>query len=82
MFSSVVDVPPPPTSNHPHKPLVGAKGSIIYTETDEAPALATFSLLPVFNKVIKISKYLFCEMPSKNMREDNSFVSYLQPFAV
>ena len=82
MFSSVVDAPPPPKSNHPHKPLVSAKGSIIYTETDEAPALATFSLLPVFNKVIEISKSFFFEMPSMNMHEDNSFVSYSQPFAV
>lgn len=81
-FSDVA-VPEPPTSNHPHKPLPGAKGHLIYTETyviflsylffpssyintrisnhnhhflllicsDEAPALATFSLLPVLSKV-------------------------------
>jgi len=40
----------PPTSNHPYEALPGAKGSIIYTETDEAPALATFSFLPVLSK--------------------------------
>lgn len=44
------DVPRPPTSNHPHVPLSDARGSIIYCETDEAPALATFSLLPIFQK--------------------------------
>mmetsp|Transcript_28659 Transcript_28659/g.40288 ORF Transcript_28659/g.40288 Transcript_28659/m.40288 type:complete len:804 (-) Transcript_28659:187-2598(-) len=49
-FFSSADVPPPPTSTHPYTPLPGAKGSIIYTETDEAPALATFSLLPVIAK--------------------------------
>ncbi|KAL3772749.1 hypothetical protein ACHAWO_004111 [Cyclotella atomus] len=48
-FSDVA-LPEPPTSNHPHKPLPGAKGKLIYTETDEAPALATFSLLPVLAK--------------------------------
>lgn len=78
-FSDVA-LPEPPTSNHPHKPLPGAKGQLIYTETwvfsffmivaffnnkkitimflvfvfsDEAPALATFSLLPVLSKVRK-----------------------------
>jgi len=39
-----------PTSNHPYTPQPGAKGSIIYTETDEAPALATYSFLPVLTK--------------------------------
>ena len=48
-------VPDPPTSNHPHKPLPGAKGFIIYTETDEAPALATFSLLPILTKIAGLS---------------------------
>jgi isocitrate dehydrogenase len=43
-------LPEPPTSNHPHHNLSGAKGQLIYTETDEAPALATFSLLPVLTK--------------------------------
>ena len=48
---STVDVPPPPTSNHPHSDLAaGASSSLIYTETDEAPALATFSLLPILAK--------------------------------
>jgi len=51
-FSSVdLGIPPPPTSHHPHTPLETSKGSIIYTETDEAPALATYSLLPVIAKV-------------------------------
>lgn len=48
---SSVDVPEAPTSNHKHTPLPNATGKIIYTETDEAPALATFSLLPFINKV-------------------------------
>lgn len=46
----VVETAPPPTSHHPHTTLPDAKGSIMYTETDEAPALATFSLLPIFQK--------------------------------
>ena len=50
VFSSI---PMPPTSNHPHTPFPDAKGAIIYTETDEAPALATFSLYPVISKVRK-----------------------------
>jgi hypothetical protein len=41
----------PPTSNHKHFPLTNAQGSVIYTETDEAPALATYSLYPVVSKV-------------------------------
>jgi len=49
-FHSTVAVPISPSSNHPHNPLPDAKGSLIYTETDEAPALATFSLLPVITK--------------------------------
>ena len=44
-------VPQAPTSNHPHTPVPGATGQLVYTETDEAPALATFSLLPVLSKV-------------------------------
>jgi hypothetical protein len=50
-YFSSVDIPDPPTSNHPHHDLPSANGSLIYTETDEAPALATFSLLPVLTKV-------------------------------
>ena len=50
-YFSSVEVPDPPTSNHPHQNLPTAKGSLIYTETDEAPALATFSLLPILSKV-------------------------------
>jgi monomeric isocitrate dehydrogenase len=41
----------PPTSSHAHVPLPSATGSLIYTETDEAPALATYSLLPILSKV-------------------------------
>ncbi len=55
-FSSEdLEIPPPPTSHHPHEPLPSAKGSIIYTETDEAPALATYSLLPVIAKVRQLT---------------------------
>ena len=50
-YFSSVEVPNPPTSNHPHEELPNANGSLIYTETDEAPALATFSLLPILTKV-------------------------------
>jgi hypothetical protein len=46
-----IKVPQPPTSNHAHTPLPNAHGSMIYTETDEAPALATYSLYPVISKV-------------------------------
>eukprot|EP00986_Skeletonema_menzelii_P002972 scaffold862_cov142-Skeletonema_menzelii.AAC.3 len=49
-FMSDLALPDPPTSNHPHHDLPSAKGKLIYTETDEAPALATFSLLPVLTK--------------------------------
>jgi len=49
-FLSALGIPAPPTSHHVHRPLEGAKGSIVYTETDEAPALATYSLLPVIAK--------------------------------
>ena len=41
----------PPTSNHKHTPLPNPQNKILYTETDEAPALATFSLYPVVQKV-------------------------------
>jgi Monomeric isocitrate dehydrogenase len=51
LFSTKLEIPPPPSSNHPHKSLTSAKGSLIYTETDEAPALATYSLLPILTKV-------------------------------
>jgi len=46
-----VEIPAPPTSNHAHTKLPNAQASIIYTETDEAPALATYSLYPVVNKI-------------------------------
>ena len=51
LWMSSVAVPPAPTSHHAHNKLEGAKGSIIYTETDEAPALATYSLYPAVAKV-------------------------------
>lgn len=50
-WMSTVEVPPPPTSHHPHTNLPNAQGTIIYTETDEAPALATYSLYPAVNKI-------------------------------
>jgi len=53
--SSSVAIPPPPTSHHKHVPMPDAKGSIVYTETDEAPALATFSLYPVIAKFSALS---------------------------
>ena len=49
--AATVEVPPPPSSHHKHEPLPSALGSIVYTETDEAPALATYSLYPVIAKV-------------------------------
>jgi len=49
-FSTDFEMPLPPTSNHPHSKLATAQGSLIYTETDEAPALATYSLLPILKK--------------------------------
>jgi hypothetical protein len=50
-FFASVTIPKPPTSNHRHTPLPNATGSIVYTETDEAPALATYSLYPYIAKV-------------------------------
>jgi hypothetical protein len=55
---STATVPEPPTSNHAHTKLASPQGKIIYTETDEAPALATYSLYPV---VAKASTILFFE---------------------
>jgi hypothetical protein len=60
--TSSVTVPPPPTSNHPHHKLEGAEGMIIYTETDEAPALATYSLYPVIAKVRLVDYYEYSTM--------------------
>lgn len=51
LWLSTLSIPPPPTSNHSHKPVPGAKGTIIYTETDEAPALATYSLYPAVAQI-------------------------------
>jgi len=48
---AALDIPSAPTSNHVHTKLANAQASIIYTETDEAPALATYSLFPVVNKI-------------------------------
>jgi len=50
LFSAGEGVMDAPSSNHLHSKLANAKGSVIYTETDEAPALATFSLLPSLSK--------------------------------
>lgn len=49
--SDALEIPSAPTSNHAYSKLPEAQGSIIYTETDEAPALATYSLFPVVNKI-------------------------------
>jgi hypothetical protein len=54
--STTTTIPPAPTSHHAHKPLIDAMGSIIYTETDEAPALATYSLYPVVSKIGALAK--------------------------
>jgi len=45
------------SSSHPAPiPMPDKIGTMIYTETDEAPSLATFSLLPIFSKFGKMSK--------------------------
>jgi hypothetical protein len=54
--TAAIKVPQPPTSNHAHTPLPNAHGSMIYTETDEAPALATYSLYPVISKVCTLER--------------------------
>jgi len=46
----VYSTPSPPTSTHPHPNTNTKNDTLIYTETDEAPALATFSLLPIISK--------------------------------
>ena len=56
LMSSELVMPEPPTSNHPHTPIPGVTGKLIYTETDEAPALATFSLFPVISKFGKMAQ--------------------------
>jgi isocitrate dehydrogenase len=65
LWLSTLSIPPPPTSNHPHTPVPGAKGTIIYTETDEAPALATYSLYPAVAKVsfwvVLELQFFFCQ---------------------
>jgi hypothetical protein len=53
--STTVDIPSPPTSHHAHTKLPNAQGTIIYTETDEAPALATYSLYPAVNKIAALA---------------------------
>ena len=49
--TNVYSTPSPPTSTHPHPNTNKENDTLIYTETDEAPALATFSLLPIISKV-------------------------------
>jgi len=48
--TNVYSTPSPPTSTHPHPNTNKENDTLIYTETDEAPALATFSLLPIISK--------------------------------
>jgi len=55
MSSGDLEIPPPPTSHHPHTNVPNAQGTIIYTETDEAPALATYSLYPAVAKISALS---------------------------
>jgi len=52
---STVSIPEPPTSNHYHVPLANVTDTIVYTETDEAPALATYSLYPYIAKFAALS---------------------------
>ena len=59
--SEAMTVPEPPSSNHEYEPLPTAKGRIIYTETDEAPALATYALYPMLRKVCIYAKFQFFE---------------------
>lgn len=54
-FMSTVSIPEPPTSNHYHVPLANVTDTIVYTETDEAPALATYSLYPYIAKFAALS---------------------------
>jgi len=72
-------VPSPPTSNHKYTPLPNAKGSIIYTETDEAPALATYSLYPVISKFAALADVdvMPCDI-SVSGRVLAAFPEYLQ----
>lgn len=51
LSEEALEIPAAPTSNHKYTKLANAQASIIYTETDEAPALATYSLFPVVNKI-------------------------------
>ncbi len=45
------------SSSHPASPSIADPvGTVIYTETDEAPALATYSLLPIFKKFGSLAK--------------------------
>jgi Monomeric isocitrate dehydrogenase len=72
-WMSTVDVPPPPTSHHAHTKLPNAQGTIIYTETDEAPALATYSLYPAVNKIAALAgiDVVPCDVSAYAMRHDD-----------
>jgi hypothetical protein len=50
-YRRALSVPVAPSSHHLHRRVDSALASIVYTETDEAPALATYSLYPVISKV-------------------------------
>jgi Monomeric isocitrate dehydrogenase len=68
------------SSNHKHYPLLNAKGSVIYTETDEAPALATYSLYPVVSKVRTLLVLLliaWCKRSFRSNHNAETLSSYL-----
>lgn len=53
-FSSLVHRPSPKTTmNSTFRPLSATTYKIMYTDTDEAPALATYALLPIVNRFTK-----------------------------
>lgn len=74
-WMSTVEVPRPPTSHHRHVPLTNPDGTIIYTETDEAPALATYSLYPA---VAKVSPFKKCTVLVFCKSADSAFLQFMQ----